>query len=81
MLIRCDNRSAINHSVNVMYHGRSKHIDISHHFLKDLVADNKIKIEYLSTEDMVADILTKGLSFPERYHCCKLLGINTGTSI
>ena len=44
MLIRCDNRSAVNLSVNVMYHGRSKHIDIRHHFLRDLVSDNKIKL-------------------------------------
>ena len=61
MLIRCDNRRAINLSVNGMHHGRSKHIDTRHHFLRDLVADNKIKIEYSCTNDMAADILMKGL--------------------
>lgn len=43
-------------------HKRTKHIDIRYHYIKDLIRNNGIKIEYLQTEKMVADVLTKPLS-------------------
>lgn len=57
-----DNQSALKLSENCMYHARTKHIDIRHHFIRDVVKNNLIKIEHLSTEDMTADLLTKPLS-------------------
>ena len=41
---------------------RSKHIDIKYHFVKEAVADNRIKLVYCPTECMIADPLTKPLS-------------------
>lgn len=66
VLIYCDNKSAINLSQTNMYHPRTKHIDIKHHFLKDLVANCQIKPEYISTDEMIADVLTKPL--PKQKH-------------
>ena len=34
-----------------------------------------IKIEYLSTEEMPADLLTKALSTPKHNQCCKQMGL------
>ena len=45
-------------------HQRTKHIDIKHHFIRDLVLDNVISLLYIPTEEMVADIMTKGLPTP-----------------
>lgn len=59
--IYCDSRSAIELSKNAMYHARTKHIDIRHHFIRDVQESGEIKIEHVSTEGMVTDILTKGL--------------------
>jgi hypothetical protein len=42
--------------------GRSKHISLRYFYIKELIDDKKFKIEYLSTKDMKADILTKPLS-------------------
>lgn len=56
-----DNQSAQKLSGNCMFHARTKHIDIRHHFIRDIVKSNMIKIEYLSTENMIADLLTKPL--------------------
>lgn len=78
--IKCDNKSAINLSQNSTYHSRSKHIDIRHHFIRGLVEDNKIVIEYLNTEDMVADILTKSLTSLKHAHCCELMGLGVQSS-
>jgi hypothetical protein len=40
---------------------RTKHIAIRYFFVKDRIESNEIKVEYLNTDDMVADILTKPL--------------------
>ena len=53
-----DNQSTICLAKN---HGRTKHIDIKYHFIRDLVEAGRIKLTYCASEDMVADMLTKGL--------------------
>ena len=50
---------------NPVFHARSKHIDIRHHFVRDDLKDGIISVEYVPTEDMVADMLTKGLPGPK----------------
>lgn len=42
-------------------HGRTKHIDTRHHFIRGLIEDKRILLEYCSTNNMLADICTKGL--------------------
>ncbi len=46
---------------------KTKHIDIRHHFVRDLVKDKTIDIVWLSTTEMIADILTKS-SLPTAAH-------------
>lgn len=59
--LKCDNKSAICLSKNSVLHSRSKHIDVRHHFLRDHVEKKNICLEYISTEDQMADIFTKPL--------------------
>lgn len=66
MKIMCDNQSAIQISKNPVMHSRTKHIDIKYHFLKDLVEDDLIELEYVDTIHQLADMFTKPLAF-ERY--------------
>jgi hypothetical protein len=56
-----DNQSAIAMVNNGNDHGRTKHIDIRYHYIRDLVKDGQISVKYLPTDDMVADTLTKAL--------------------
>ncbi|KAL6346399.1 hypothetical protein AAG906_033195 [Vitis piasezkii] len=42
-------------------HGRSKHIDVRFHFLRDLTKEEVVKSVHCGTNDQVADILTKPL--------------------
>ncbi len=46
---------------NPTFHGRTKHIGIKYHFIREQVSENSIRLEYYPSEEMVADILTKGL--------------------
>ena len=59
--IMCDNQSAIGLGKNPIQHSRSKHIDIRYHFLKEKVEEGVILMEYVPTEEQVADIFTKPL--------------------
>ncbi|GJZ37302.1 hypothetical protein Tco_0583493 [Tanacetum coccineum] len=52
---------AIDLSKNPVQHSRTKHIEIRHHFLRDNVQKGNISIEKVSSEDNIADILTKPL--------------------
>ena len=40
---------------------RTRHIAVRFYFVADRVASKEIKIEYMSTNNMLADILTKPL--------------------
>jgi hypothetical protein len=61
MIISCDNTSAINISKNPVQHSRTKHIDIKHHFLHDLVESEVVSLSFIPIENQLADILTKPL--------------------
>ncbi|CAM8894852.1 unnamed protein product [Rhodiola kirilowii] len=59
--IFCDNTSAISIAKNPVLHGKTKHIEIKHHFLRDCVEKELVTINFCRSEDQVADIFTKAL--------------------
>nr|GEX66754.1 ribonuclease H-like domain, reverse transcriptase, RNA-dependent DNA polymerase [Tanacetum cinerariifolium] len=59
--IRVDNKSAIALMKNPVFHGRSKHIDMKYHFIRECVEREDIQVEFVSGEYQKADILTKAL--------------------
>src|ERR1700728_2319976 len=61
-VIYCDNQSCIKLFENPVFHDRSKHIDIRYHHLRDCVVKRIMLLQYVSTEEQDADILTKALS-------------------
>ena len=59
--IFCNNTSAINLTKNLIQHSRTKHIDIKHHFIRELVQNKEIHMNYVNTKDQLVDIFTKAL--------------------
>ncbi|GJW50181.1 hypothetical protein Tco_0091532 [Tanacetum coccineum] len=59
--IMCENKCAIDLSKNPVQHSHRKHMEIRHLFLRDNVQEGNISIEKVSSEDNIADILTKPL--------------------
>jgi hypothetical protein len=57
-----DNKSCIQFAKNNSVHKRSKHIDQRYHYIRELVAENRIKLEYIPTELNIADMFTKPLT-------------------
>jgi KUP system potassium uptake protein len=56
-----DSQSAIAYAHNVLVSEKIKHIGMKWHFLKDHVEQGTIKLRYLPTDQMVADMFTKPL--------------------
>ena len=61
MTVLCDNLSAIDVSKSPVLHRRTKHIDIRHHVIRELVEKKLISLEHVSTEKQLANIFTKAL--------------------
>ena len=54
-----DNQACIKMASNPRGWKRTKHIDVRYHFVRDLVDQQKIILEYIRTQDQCADLLTK----------------------
>ena len=61
--ILVDNQGAIALATNPTFHARTKHIGVRHHFIRDRVECRDIILNYVPTDDQVADILTKALAY------------------
>jgi hypothetical protein len=61
VLLLCDNESAIRMEDNSVDHGRTKHIDIWYHFLRDHSQRGDIVVDHVSTHKQLADIFIKPL--------------------
>ncbi len=70
-----DNQSAIQLSKNPKYHNRTKHIDVSFHFIREHVNSGTLSVKYCCTQEMIADVMTKGLSGPLFIKFRELLGL------
>jgi len=62
--ILSDNQAACSLSHSPAVSACSKHIDIQHHFIRDLVQNGSFSTTWIPTGDMPADIFTKALPFP-----------------
>ncbi|MBW0501638.1 hypothetical protein O181_041353 [Austropuccinia psidii MF-1] len=58
-LLFTDNQSAISIASNHIYHHGTRHINFCLHFIRDLIEQQNLKIQYLDTNKMIADSLTK----------------------
>nr|GEW65903.1 zinc finger, CCHC-type [Tanacetum cinerariifolium] len=73
--IRVDNKSAIALMKNLVFHGRSKHIDVHYHFIIECVEKNQIEVEHISGDLQRTDILTKALARIKFTEMRELLGV------
>ncbi|QRV95406.1 integrase core domain protein [Ceratobasidium sp. AG-Ba] len=71
-LILSDNLAALTLSVELQYHGRSKHIDICHHFMRDIIKQRKVSTLYVPSKENLADAFTKALPAPQFSYLAKV---------
>ncbi|RVW30677.1 Retrovirus-related Pol polyprotein from transposon RE1 [Vitis vinifera] len=62
-VIWCDNISTVSLSANPVLHSRTKHMELDLYFVREKVMERKLVVNHVPTEDQVANVLTKPLSF------------------
>ena len=58
----CDNNSTIMLSNNHVFHKKTNHIDTRYHFIRELVNNKQIFLEFCRSKEQVIDIFRKGLA-------------------
>ena len=61
VILYCDNTSAINISKNPLMHTKTKHIAIKYLYLRELVEEKEVKMEYVNSKEQIADTFKKPL--------------------
>lgn len=74
-VLQVDNTAAVRLAENPEFHRRTKHIEMKHFFIREKVAEGKIRISQISTEEQVADIMTKPLSRTRLTILCGRMGV------
>ena len=60
--LHCDCQSTLSRSYSQVYNGKSKHIGLRHSYVRNLITDGVITIDYVKSGQNLADPLTKGLA-------------------
>ncbi len=75
VVIYCDNNSSILLVNNLIYHARTKHIEVHYHFIRKKNLAREINLIHVNTKDQVVNIFTKALSTDKLRKFRKMLGV------
>ncbi|CAI7809267.1 unnamed protein product [Closterium sp. NIES-54] len=73
--IWCDNASTIHLTKDAVFHGCSKHIELRHLFIRDLVQAGHLRLDKIDSATNLADIFTKALPHAAHSSLLHLLGL------
>jgi histone deacetylase 1/2 len=79
-ILWCDNLGATYLSVNPIFHARTKHVEVDYHFVRDRVAKKDIEVQFISSKDQLADVLTKPLPHASFTYCRSKLHVDSPPS-
>ncbi|GJU70104.1 retrovirus-related pol polyprotein from transposon TNT 1-94 [Tanacetum coccineum] len=75
LVVYCDNQSVVHLTKNNKFHSKTKHIEVRHHFVRDIVEKGEVIVDKIHTNDNPADMLTKVLTPTKFKHCLDLVGV------
>ncbi|MCO5559160.1 hypothetical protein L7F22_012753 [Adiantum nelumboides] len=67
-VLHCDSQSAIQLARNLVFHAKTKHVDVRYHFIREVLEDKRLQLVKVHT-----DLLTKSLSSERFTHCRELM--------
>ncbi|CAI7774443.1 unnamed protein product [Closterium sp. NIES-53] len=71
----CDNKSTIHISQDPVYHTQTKHIELRHFFIHDLVQREQLNVEYVASDCNLADLFTKPLGKAPHHRLLDTMGL------
>ena len=75
ILIYYDNINSMNLAKNLVFHTRTKHIEVHYHFVRERVLSGKVELRYVRTDEQIGDIFTKVLRLDKLQNFFEMLGI------
>ncbi|GJR63610.1 zinc finger BED domain-containing protein RICESLEEPER 2 [Tanacetum coccineum] len=60
--IRCDSAATLAKAYSQMYNGKSRHLGVRHSMIRELITNGVVSIEFVRSQQNLADHLTKGLA-------------------
>lgn len=79
VVLKNDNQGALKLIESQVNNRRTKHIEIRQAFIREAINNGQVKVEYMPTEEMPADVLTKSTPREKHYKCSSALGLQTFT--
>jgi len=76
-----DNSSTIALVKNLVFHERSKHIDIRFHYLQDCITNKKVEVKHVKTQNQIANIFSKPLKYDVFAKIRDMLGVIKKSSL
>jgi len=77
--MHCDRKGAVAMMRNPVSSAGTKHIDVAHHFVREMVDSGKLEVVNVTSSDMTADALTKALPIDGHVKCREGMGLVTMT--
>ena len=74
-VLRCDNHSCMAIAKNPIFHARTKHIEIHYHYMRELINNETVELEYCPTSENAANIFTKAIGAEQLQHHLRQLGV------
>ena len=74
MKLICDNQGALHILSNLVFHERTKHIEVDCHFIGEKIASGCLTTSFLNSNDQLADVFTKPFRGPRIKYICDKLG-------
>ena len=60
--LHCDSEATLSRAYSQIYNGKSRHIGLRHSYVRQLISDGVITIDFVKSSQNLADPLTKGLA-------------------
>ena len=75
MPVFCDSQSAIHLDTNLVYHIKTKHIDVNYHFVRQVIGEGGVDLKTVHSQENCADMFTKRILLEKLRWCVASLGL------